>query len=116
MLPGDLPPVSTVRGYFYAWSDAGLWQTIDLLLVMSTRDLEWREASRMAGVNDTQSVKTTESGGVCGFDAGKRAKGRKLHIITDTLGLMLFTEIHAADIQDRDGAPEVLKAIRHRFP
>ena len=65
---------------------------------------------------DSQSVKTTESGGVCGYDAGKKVKGRKRHMITDTLGLMLFTVIHAADIQDRDGAPYVLKAIRHRFP
>jgi len=49
-------------------------------------------------------------------DAGKKIKGRKRHIVTDTLGLMLFIIIHGADIQDRDGAPEVLKSIRHRFP
>ena len=61
-------------------------------------------------------MKTTESGGVRGYDAGKKVKGRKRHMITDTLGLMLFTVIHAADIQDRDGAPEVLKTIRNRFP
>ena len=83
---------------------------------MSTRELEGREASPTAGVINWQSVKTTESGGVRGFDAGKKVKGRKRHMITDTLGLMLFTVIQAADIQDRDGAPEVLKAIRHRFP
>jgi len=61
-------------------------------------------------------VKTTESGGVSGFDAGKKIKGRKRHIITDMLGLMLFILVHGADVQDRDGAPDVLKAIRSRYP
>jgi putative transposase len=61
-------------------------------------------------------VKTTESGGVCGFDAGKKVKGRKRHILTDTLGLLLFVIVHAAGVQDRDGAPDLLKAVRYRFP
>ena len=116
MLPKDFPPVSTVQGYFYAWRDSGLWQGINHLMVMSARELEGREASPTAGVIDSQSVKTTESGGVRGYDAGKKAKGRKRHIMTDTSGLMLFVVIHSAGIQDRDGAPDVFRAIRHRFP
>ena len=74
---------------------------------MNLREIEGREASPRAGVIDSQSVKTTESGGPCGYDAGKKVKGRKRHIVTDTCGFLIFL-VHAADIQDRDGAVDVL--------
>lgn len=116
LLPRDFPPFTTVQRYFYDWRDRGVLKTISHSLVTEARELEGREASPTAGVIDSQSVKTAESGGVRGFDAGKKIKGRKRHIVTDTLGHLVGVVVHGADIQDRDGAVEVLNSIRHRYP
>ena len=116
LLPKCFPPVPTVQRYFYAWRNTGLLKAMNAMLVMNLREIEGREASPSAGVIDSQSVKITESGGPCGYDAAKKIKGRKQHILTDTCGFLIFILVHTADIQDRDGAVDVLKAVQKRFP
>lgn len=115
-LPKEFPPFSTVQRFFYRWRDDGVWQRINHDLLMQVREADGREASPSAGVIDSQSVKTTEAGGPRGYDAGKKIKGRKRHLLTDTLGLPVAAVVHPADIQDRDGAPLVLAAARFLYP
>ena len=115
-LPKDFPPYSTVQGYFYDWSRDGTFAVINRTLVAASRHKSGRTASPTAGVIDSQTVKTTESGGPSGFDAAKRIKGRKRHIITDTQGHLIGWQVHPADIQDRDGAVSVLAFVRRLCP
>lgn len=116
LLPKCFPPFSTVQKYFYRWRDERLLERINHHLLFAMREVSGRSPQPTAGVIDSQSVKTTESGGIAGYDAGKKIKGRKRHILTDTEGFLVTALVHAADIQDRDGAPAVLMEARDKFP
>lgn len=117
MPPRDFPPRSTVYGYFRRWREDGAWAQVHDALYRRCRDLEGREESPTSAIIDSQSAKTSaEARDMVGFDAGKRVKGRKRHLVTDTLGLLLRIEVHSAGAQDRDGAAFVFDRLTARFP
>ena len=116
MLPEHFPPHQTTYRWFTRFRDDGLWESMNHHLVMLDRERVGREASPSAAVIDTQSVKTTEAGGPRGYDAGKKINGRKRHALVDTDGRGLEVQVQSASVQERDGAPSVLKASRARFP
>ncbi|HVQ45087.1 MAG TPA: IS5 family transposase [Candidatus Saccharimonadia bacterium] len=119
-LPKDFPPRSTVHNYFIWWQCDGVLDRIHHALYVECREKAQREGSPTACIIDSQSVKSAEKGGPCidphGYDAGKKIKGKKRHILVDTMGLLLHAIVHSAGIQDRDGGISLLATLFGQFP
>ncbi|MGQ9651994.1 MAG: IS5 family transposase [Phycisphaerae bacterium] len=115
-LPHDLPPWGTVHWYYRRFRLDGTWQKIHDALREKVRTAAGRKPSPSAAMVDSQSVKTAEKRGPRGYDAGKKVNGRKRHLVVDTLGLILAVVVHAADVQDRDGAKLVFRKLRGLYP
>ncbi|MGK7865493.1 IS5 family transposase [Falsiroseomonas sp. E2-1-a4] len=115
LLPDSFPPWRTVYRWFAQFRDGGVLEALNHALVMADRERAGREASPTASVIDSQSTKTTEAGGPRGYDAGKKVMGRKRHAMVDTDGRALILHAHPASVQDRDGAPLLLRASRPRW-
>ncbi|MDE3747264.1 MULTISPECIES: IS5 family transposase [Methylobacterium] len=119
-IPKDLAARSTVHDYFDLWDYDGTLERIHHTLYVACRERMDREASPTVAIIDSQSVKGAEKGGARfdppGYDAGKKIRGKKRHILVDTQGLLMHALVHPADIQDRDGGVLVMATLFGLYP
>jgi transposase len=116
LVPHDLAPWDAAYRWFRAWSADGTWRQVHDLLRERVREADGRDAQPTAAVLDSQSATSAEGGEAIGYDAGKRVRGRKRHLLVDSNGLLLRGVVHSASVQDRAGAKLVLTGVHEQFP
>jgi transposase len=116
LVPHDLAPWDAAYRWFHAWTADGTWRRVHEALRERVREADGRDRQPTAAVLDSQSAKSAEGGEAIGYDAGKRVRGRKRHLLVDTNGLLLHRVVHSASVQDRAGARLVLHGLHDRFP
>jgi transposase len=115
-VPHDLAPWDAAYRWFTVWTADGTWRGVHEALRQRVREREDRHREPTAAVLDSQSAKSAEGGEAIGYDAGKRVRGRKRHLLVDTGGLLLHRVVHSAGVQDRAGAKLVLHDLHDQFP
>jgi transposase len=116
LLPNDFPPWQSVYSAFRRWHARGCFERMHDRFRALWRERVGRDKMPTAAVVDAQSTRHSPQGGASGFDAGKKIKGRKRHLVVDTLGLLLAVSVTAASVQDRDGAHPVIRRAMEKYP
>ena len=116
LLPKSFPPWLGVYKSFARWAKAGVFEAMHDRLRQQWRSRVGRDPEPSAAIIDAQSTRGSAQGGDNGFDAGKKVKGRKRHLVVDTLGLLLAVSVTSAGVQDRDAAPAVVAQAMVKVP
>jgi putative transposase len=110
-LPHDFPPWKTVYNYFEHWKRDGTWDRLLDILRWRVRHKAGRDPDPRVACIDSQSVKTAQGGAEVGTDGGKKVRGRKRHIVVDTMGLLLAVVVTAANVDDARAAQDLFEQL-----